>query len=120
MRVCKTCKSENVFFDAYVGVNDSQDTRVFDAVFCDDCGGETSLEDAEAGEPQPHDGHALKYVMFGTNVEQNAVITSEGNVEVGGPLVLLDFGQDNKIYCDTCETFISAGEDGLASDWEVR
>lgn len=120
MKVCKTCKSENVFFDAYVGVNDSQDTRVFDAVFCDDCGGETSLVEVEIREPKPHDGHALKYVMFNTNVEQDAVITSEGNVEVSGPLVLLEFGAETKIYCDTCESFIFAGEDGLAPDWEVR
>jgi hypothetical protein len=120
MKVCKTCKSENVFYDAYVGVNDSQDTRVFDTVLCDDCGGETSLLDVEPEKPQPHDGHVLKYVMLNTNVEQNAVITSEGNVEVSGPLVLLDFGQDNKVYCDTCEKFISASEDGLGEFWEVR
>jgi hypothetical protein len=71
-------------------------------------------------ETRQHDGHVMKYVMFSTNVEQDAVITSEGNVEVQGPIVLLDFGQDNKIYCDTCEKFIHAGEGGLAEHWEVR
>jgi hypothetical protein len=67
-----------------------------------------------------HDGHALKYVMFQTNIEQDAVITDEGDVEVHGEIVLLDFGQDHKIYCDTCEKFISAGEDGLSEEWQVR
>lgn len=41
IRVCKECGSENIFFDAYVGVNDPTDVRTFDAVFCDDCGKQT-------------------------------------------------------------------------------
>lgn len=45
-KVCTTCGSEDVFYDAYVGVNDENDVRTFDAVFCDNCGGETSLKEA--------------------------------------------------------------------------
>jgi rRNA maturation endonuclease Nob1 len=44
-KVCTSCGSGDVFFDAYVGVNDRNDVRTFDAVFCDACGGETSLKD---------------------------------------------------------------------------
>ena len=45
--VCSTCNSDEVFYDAYVGVNDDGDIRKFDAVFCDNCGGETSLKTEE-------------------------------------------------------------------------
>jgi hypothetical protein len=47
IQVCKECGSDAVYFDAYVGVNDPEDVRTFDAVFCDDCGGETSLVEKE-------------------------------------------------------------------------
>lgn len=46
-QVCSTCGSEEVFYDAYVGVNDDGDVRTFDAVFCDNCGGESSLKTEE-------------------------------------------------------------------------
>lgn len=45
--VCSTCGSDAVFFDAWVGANDPTDLRVFDQAYCDDCGGETSLDDSE-------------------------------------------------------------------------
>ena len=45
MKVCSLCESDAVYFDAYVGVKDETDVRTFNAVFCDDCGGETSLKD---------------------------------------------------------------------------
>lgn len=34
---CPYCDSENVFNDAYVNVNDPDDVRIFDALFCMDC-----------------------------------------------------------------------------------
>lgn len=43
MKVCKECGSEDVFWDAYVGVNDPEDVRLFDNVHCDNCEGPTSL-----------------------------------------------------------------------------
>jgi hypothetical protein len=43
MRVCDKCYGVNVYYDAYVNVNDPTDVRAFSAAFCDDCGGETSL-----------------------------------------------------------------------------
>lgn len=43
MKVCRECGSKNVYWDAYVGVNDPEDVRTFDNVFCDDCEGQTSL-----------------------------------------------------------------------------
>lgn len=47
IQVCAKCGSDAVYFDAWAAVNDPDDVRTFDAVFCDDCGGETSLVDAE-------------------------------------------------------------------------
>lgn len=44
MKVCGTCGSDVVFWDAYVSVNDPNDVRVFDQAFCDSCG-ETDLID---------------------------------------------------------------------------
>jgi hypothetical protein len=67
-----------------------------------------------------HDGHVLKYVMFKANIEQDALITSEGDVEVSGDVSILDFGEDHIIYCDTCEETVHAGEGGLSSEWQVR
>lgn len=49
MKVCRECGSADVYWDAYVNVNDPSDVRLFDAVFCDDCGGETSLTTVEDG-----------------------------------------------------------------------
>ena len=43
MKVCRECGSANVYWDAYVGVNDPEDVRTFDNVFCDDCEVQTSL-----------------------------------------------------------------------------
>lgn len=50
IKVCRTCKSERVLYDAYVSVNDPLDVRTFDAVICDDCGRETSLTELTEGE----------------------------------------------------------------------
>jgi hypothetical protein len=44
-KVCSGCYGGNVFYDAWVNVNDPTDVRSFDAVFCEDCDGETSLID---------------------------------------------------------------------------
>lgn len=67
-----------------------------------------------------HDGHQLKYVMRGTDIEQDAKITPEGDVEVTGEISIIAFSGDHFIYCDTCEERVTAGEDGLSEDWEVR
>lgn len=121
MKTCGNCGSEEIFYDAYAGVNDPTDVRQFETVDCFACGDkDINVVEVERAKQHPHDGHVLKYVMFKANIEQDALITSEGNVEVSGDISILDFGDDHKVYCDTCETFISAGEDGLASDWEVR
>lgn len=34
---CPECGSEEVFADAYVGVNDPDDVRTFSSFFCMDC-----------------------------------------------------------------------------------
>ena len=34
--VCNTCGSEDVYFDAFVSVNDSADVRTYDACYCPD------------------------------------------------------------------------------------
>lgn len=51
INLCINCGSDEVFFDAYVGVNDPTDVRTFDAVFCADCEGLTTLVD----EPEQED-----------------------------------------------------------------
>lgn len=38
MKVCEFCGSSDIFFDAYVGVNDPKDTRIFESIDCDSCG----------------------------------------------------------------------------------
>lgn len=67
-----------------------------------------------------HDGHELKYVMLGTDIEQDARITEEGHVEVTGDISIINFSGDHFLYCDTCGERVTAGEDGLSEDWEVR
>lgn len=41
--VCSHCGGSLVYVDAYVGLNDPDDVRTFDATFCDDCEGECSV-----------------------------------------------------------------------------
>jgi hypothetical protein len=38
MKVCEFCGSDEVFFDAYVGVNNPEDVRIFEPIDCDSCG----------------------------------------------------------------------------------
>lgn len=47
IKVCSTCGSDRVFFDAWVGVNDPSDILTFDTVFCNNCDGESSLTEKE-------------------------------------------------------------------------
>lgn len=47
IHVCTTCGSPRVMYDAYVDVNDPDNVRVFDAVICDDCGGECRIKEVE-------------------------------------------------------------------------
>lgn len=42
---CVYCKGTNVFVDAWANANDISDVRTFDATFCEDCGGQTTLID---------------------------------------------------------------------------
>ena len=50
IQVCTTCGSPRVMYDAYVDVNDPDNVRIFDAVFCDDCGKECSIHEVEVPE----------------------------------------------------------------------
>lgn len=47
MQVCEECGSVNIFFDAYVNVNDPDDIRTFDATYCGDCATFCSIINAE-------------------------------------------------------------------------
>jgi hypothetical protein len=67
-----------------------------------------------------HDEHVLKYVMLTTDIQQDAQITEDGDVEVTGDISIIAFSGDHFIYCDTCEERIMAGEGGLDEMWEVR
>ncbi len=37
-KVCEFCGSSDIFFDAYVAVNNPEDVLVFDRIDCDACG----------------------------------------------------------------------------------
>ena len=41
---CTRCGSTDVMWDAWVPCNAPDDVRVFDAVFCEGCDGESSVE----------------------------------------------------------------------------
>ena len=43
--VCNTCESKNVFYDAWVAVNDEEDVRTFDDIFCEECDGPTDVKE---------------------------------------------------------------------------
>lgn len=38
MKVCEFCGSSDIFFDAYVSVNNPEDVRTFSRIDCDECG----------------------------------------------------------------------------------
>lgn len=40
---CGSCGSRDVFYDAWVGINDPADVRTFDAIFCPNCEGAVSV-----------------------------------------------------------------------------
>ena len=42
--ICSDCHSDKVFYDAYVGINDKEDIRLFDDVFCEDCSKRTPID----------------------------------------------------------------------------
>lgn len=66
-----------------------------------------------------HDGHQLKYAMFGVDIQQDAIINEDGDIEVVGDVAILKFSGETSIYCDTCQKTVRAGEDGLSEDWQV-
>jgi formylmethanofuran dehydrogenase subunit E len=37
MQLCKECGSENIFYDAFVNVNDPDHVRIYDQVYCEEC-----------------------------------------------------------------------------------
>ena len=67
-----------------------------------------------------HEGHKLVYVYDHCVAQQTCVITPEGNVRVTGDLEVIDFDGDARVYCDTCDERVYAGESGLSVDWEVE
>lgn len=48
--VCSTCGSDEVYTDAYVGLNDASDVLTFDEEFCAKCEGETTTKEITAAE----------------------------------------------------------------------
>ena len=59
--ICKTCKGENVNLDAFTTWNTENQcwelAATFDNAFCDDCGGETTLEEIKAEPSGKEDYH---------------------------------------------------------------
>ena len=66
-----------------------------------------------------HEGHELVYVYDRCVTQQACEITPEGNVRVTGDLEVVDIDGDTRVYCDTCDVPVYAGDAGLAADWEV-
>ena len=67
-----------------------------------------------------HEGHKLVYVYDRCVTQQACEITPEGNVLVTGDLEVVDIDGDARVYCDTCDVPVYAGDAGLAVDWEVE
>lgn len=44
--VCTSCGSPDVYHDAYVGINDTKEVKIFDSTFCDRCVSECSITEA--------------------------------------------------------------------------
>lgn len=44
---CAACGSENVYCDAWVGLNDPDDVMTFDTTHCENCEGECSINERE-------------------------------------------------------------------------
>lgn len=65
-----------------------------------------------------HEGHKLVYVYDRCVAQQVCEITPEGNVQVTGDLEVIDIDGDTRVYCDTCDVQVYAGEGGLSVDWE--
>ena len=47
IQVCTACGSPRVMYDAYVDVNDPDNVKTFDDVFCEDCRGVCSIHEVE-------------------------------------------------------------------------
>jgi hypothetical protein len=45
LQVCRECESDYVYYDAYVNVNDRNDVITFDAIYCSNCDGFTTLKE---------------------------------------------------------------------------
>lgn len=67
-----------------------------------------------------HTGHDLTYVYDNSVVEQACTINAEGNVEIAAftPYKVVDVDGDGRIWCNTCDVQVYAGEGGLSKDWE--
>ena len=50
---CPHCDSEDLLYDAFVAVNDSEDVRTFDDITCDNCGATGVRPDEECVEVAP-------------------------------------------------------------------
>ena len=48
IKVCRECGSDEVYYDAYVNVNDPDDVETFDEVYCMGCHSSTKLTTKEA------------------------------------------------------------------------
>lgn len=66
-----------------------------------------------------HEGHKLVCVYDHCIAQQACEITPEGNVLVTGDLEVIDIDGGARVYCDTCDVQVYAGEGGLAEYWEV-
>ena len=49
--VCSECGSDMVYCDAWVGLNDPDDIKVFDNTYCDECEGQCSIDEAQEDGP---------------------------------------------------------------------
>jgi hypothetical protein len=74
---------------------------------------------AEVTSGNVHEGHKLVYVYDHCIMQQACEITLEGNVLVTGDLEVVDIDGDARVYCDTCDVPVYAGDAGLAVDWQV-
>jgi hypothetical protein len=81
---CTTCGGNNVLCDAWVGLNDPEDVRIFDQAFCEDCDGECDVEEVEVTDededdlsPQPE--YQSQAVTDERNCMSFGMFTEQGN-----------------------------------------
>jgi len=95
--LCSECNSPNVLQDAWVPVNDPDDVRIMDHMFCEQCDGGTSIIKYEQDGPSEYIKVGDDVInVYNAHMSGTAVAEFHGryNVLWGGNLELLQWALD--------------------------